>query len=143
MSDYKELLQLYIDGQIDDIDRILLEEHLKFCQDCQRELKQLIVLDWHLKSANEIIDIPEELHWLRSKAIKTYFLSNDQERMFSVGDLAKIQYSALQNVFISANYLPGRKIVHSFIRYAGKTLGKTAKKKLGSFRFWPVPGAGG
>ena len=138
MNGFKELLQPYIDGQLGELDRILLEEHLKFCFSCQRELNQYIVLDWYLKGIKEKIEVPEELSQLRAEVINYYFKDMDLGGKITVGDFAKIQYTAWKNVFNGAYYLPGRKVVQSFMLYTGRTLEKTAKRSLRSLRFWPV-----
>ena len=138
MNCFKELLQPYIDGQLGELDRILLEEHLKYCFSCQRELNQYIVLDWHLKGIKEKIPVPEELSQLRAEAIDHYFKEMDLEGNITVSDIVKIQYTAWKNVFNGAYYMPGRKVIQSLMLYTRRTLEKTARRSLRSLRFWPV-----
>lgn len=143
MNCNQSLLKAYVDGQLGDLENILLNEHLKSCPDCRIELNQHIVLDWHLKSSRENIEIPEELPRLRAKVLDHYFDSSGQGGKVAFTDITKTQYLAWKNIFHGASFVPGRKLVLSFMGYAGRKLGKAAKKKVGTPRLWPLHGAGG
>jgi len=63
----QELLNEYIDGTIEPVAGLVLEEHLKLCPQCRRELNRLKIVDWELsRFFNEQIEIPPELTLLKS-----------------------------------------------------------------------------
>lgn len=39
-NDIKDMLSLYIDGELDDEEKLLLEEHIEGCDDCRKELEE-------------------------------------------------------------------------------------------------------
>lgn len=41
-----DVLQDYIDGTIEPLEKIVLEEHLRVCSDCRIELNRLKIVDW-------------------------------------------------------------------------------------------------
>lgn len=66
----KELLQEYLDKTIDPITSIVLEEHLKYCNECKKELTELKLLYWELEKEIVQIEIPEVLNQLRAEFIE-------------------------------------------------------------------------
>jgi len=62
------LLHDYLEGTIDDLDRIFVEEHIKVCKKCKRELTMLKLLFWELNEINDDeIALPIELELIREK----------------------------------------------------------------------------
>lgn len=58
----KNLLYSYADETIGELEKIFVEEHLKYCTECQQELKKIRDFDSELKDLNyEDILIPERL----------------------------------------------------------------------------------
>ena len=72
---YRDLLQQYIDGEIDPLVKMLLEEHLSSCRTCRRELNQLKLLDWELKHQSAV-ELPVELAAYRMSAVKTHLATS-------------------------------------------------------------------
>jgi len=67
----KILLQDLMEGTIDPVERIFVEEHLKTCTGCRRELTELKLLFWDLNNkVNYEIDMPEELDTIKDAVLK-------------------------------------------------------------------------
>lgn len=86
-----DLLQYYIDRTIDPLEKIILEEHLRMCPDCRKELNRLKLIDWDLKSyfsQKEDVPVPEELAVLREASIRR-FLKEEREGTFGKSENAR------------------------------------------------------
>ncbi|MEL7647442.1 MAG: DUF4349 domain-containing protein [Sedimentibacter sp.] len=53
-NDIRDMLSLYIDDELDEEERLLVEEHLRGCEDCRREL------DEYKKIIQALRDLPDE-----------------------------------------------------------------------------------
>lgn len=140
---FNQLLQQFIDGRIEPLEQIMLEEHLIYCRTCRKELNQLKLLDWELKNQQEM-EVPAELAVLRMDAIKTHLAAERSgEKEFETKDIWRLQLQILRQAsgFISINPVNrtlNRTIKGSF-SMLGKAAGVTLKKRsplLGRF----IPG---
>lgn len=62
-----ELLQELLEGTIDPVERIFVEEHLKTCHQCRKDLTEFKLLFWELEDKfNFEVYIPEELNQLKN-----------------------------------------------------------------------------
>ncbi|MEL7566128.1 MAG: zf-HC2 domain-containing protein [Dehalobacterium sp.] len=133
------LLQDYIDGTIDPLERVVLEEHLRVCPDCRKELNRLKIIDWDLKnyfSDDKAVSVPDELAVLRDASI-SLFLSEEREDASQVTeedsgkigfkDVLSLQVSNLNNSLRYINILTG-------FNREEKTGRKTKQKKKSLFR---------
>jgi len=133
------LLQDYIDGTIDPLERVILEEHLGVCQDCRKELNRLKIIDWDLKkyfSDDQAVPVPDELAVLRDASI-SLFLSEERESAPQVTeedrgkvgfkDVLSLQVSNLNNSLRYINILTG-------FNREEKTGRKASQKKKSLFR---------
>jgi len=113
----KDLLQEYIDGLIQPLERILLEEHIKYCKECRQDLNQLKILDWDLKHREEV-EIPLELSSLRRATLEEYFTSVDKEQSRISDDILdkSLTYSTLKNTVHFVQFLPGKSIVNAAVK---------------------------
>ncbi len=68
---FYDLLQQYIDGELEMLEAIILEEHLATCQTCRKMLNGFKLMDWDLKH-QPAVDPPVELIAYRNAAIKTH-----------------------------------------------------------------------
>lgn len=130
---YRDLLNDYLDDQLDSLETLLVEEHLNSCAECKRELNQLKLLDWELKHQPEI-DLPPELMEVRIAAVKNYVKSYESEQGNSrVRDFLELQVSIMSNTssFLSLN--PVNKVLNrtakSSVSALGKAAGAILKKK--------------
>ncbi len=125
----KALLQKYIDKDIDQLEKIILENHLLNCPECRKDLNQLKVIDWDLNSLT-LPKAPKELASIRSSAINTYFETLDKgDTSFESKDIMNLQYRNLKNTVSFINYLPGNKIVQSAFKKATTKYTKETKNK--------------
>lgn len=127
-DEYSDLLQLYVDGEINPLVAILLQEHLSSCPVCRRELNQFKLLEWEL-SHQPTVEVPDELAAYRRAALRSYLNATTAEQDGSV-HVWRLQREILQH---SCRFLE----VHPFSRALNWTarrmvsgLGKTARSAL-------------
>lgn len=60
----KELLYSYTDKTIDPLEKIFVEEHIKYCTECQRDLKFIGLVDDVLEKDFPSVDLPVRLNLL-------------------------------------------------------------------------------
>ncbi|AAK81200.1 hypothetical protein BJV85_000636 [Clostridium acetobutylicum] len=58
----KKLLYDYVDETIDELSKIFVEEHLKYCEDCREELQLIRLMDVRVKETLNNEKAPEGLH---------------------------------------------------------------------------------
>jgi len=108
---HPELLQEYIDDELNEVETLLLEEHLMNCSSCRRELNQLILVDWQLRRLNRNIEIPErELSMRRQAALAECLEDNMLEKAGEIKDLYNVQISAFRKSVEFMQFLPGAKL---------------------------------
>ncbi|MDD4563230.1 MAG: zf-HC2 domain-containing protein [Syntrophomonadaceae bacterium] len=114
---HPELLQQYIDNELNEVETLLLEDHLRNCSSCRRELNQLILVDWQLHRLKQHIEIPDaDLSMRREAALEEFFKAED---VGDIKDLYHVQISAMKNSVEFMQYLPGTKL--------GRKLGNAGK----------------
>lgn len=107
------LLQEYIDGSIGPVEKIVLEEHLRQCSNCRKELNHLKIMEWDMKNFyQEIIDIPSELANLRNQVLEECARKESESTLAKEGaitlrDVVSLQASNFSNTFMFLNLLPG------------------------------------
>ncbi|MCR4442706.1 MAG: zf-HC2 domain-containing protein [Peptococcaceae bacterium] len=106
-----EILNEYIDGTIDPLERVVLEEHLKSCPQCRGELNRLKIVDWEMRRFfNEDHEIPPELPLLTAVVLQACFKSEAEEaenKGFSFKDAVELQVRNFRNSFKFLSLLPG------------------------------------
>ncbi len=111
----QDYLHMYIDNQLDSLEKIVLQEHLSTCKSCLRELNQLKILDWDLRRLPDP-ELPEELESLRKRVISQYVEPQKsegvEEKKKRNTDYLKLQYSNLSHTVKFTNYLPGSKLLN-------------------------------
>lgn len=126
MCDFKqELLHEYIDGELNALETMLLEEHLKECPACRRELNQLKILDWNMRFADRIIPPNNRLENLRKSTIDycfTEFLPGENGNKIS--DAYKAQANAIKLAVSYLEFLPGTTVIETVGKATGNYLGK-------------------
>jgi hypothetical protein len=140
------LLQDYIDGTIEPLERVVLEEHLRVCADCRKELNRLKLIDWDLKNyfleAGKI-PVLEELAVIRDVSIGLFLAEEDDRKRaeefdaaWSTGDdrgkvgfkdVLSLQVSNMNNALMFINILSGQSREE-------KTGRKDRRKKKSLFR---------
>ena len=67
-----DILQDYLEGTIDPLEKIFLETHISTCKRCRRELSELKLLFWDLSDkSNYEAELPVELDMLRDELIES------------------------------------------------------------------------
>ncbi len=123
----RELLHEYLDRELNVLEAELLEEHLKTCPECRRELNQLKILDWDLRF-HEHINIPHhKLAKLRKNTYDHCFeeLESLQDNA-SLADVYRIQTSSMKLAVNYMQFLPGANL----IKTAGNNTRNYVGKKL-------------
>lgn len=94
-----ELLQEYLDGILDPLENIVLAEHLRTCEDCQKELNSLKVIDWDLNRffREEGAAVPPEVAQIRSRVVEECCRENRRlEEGFAFKDVLALQVSTFR-----------------------------------------------
>lgn len=128
----KALLQDLLEGVIDPLEKIFVEEHLKTCKDCRKELTQLKLLFWDLDNkSNYDIEIPRELDLLKDSIIEK---SAGKTSQSITGMVIDVQRSTLKASGMFLDYVPGvkesGKLVKEGVKAAPSAIGKAASKGL-------------
>ncbi|MFZ5965650.1 MAG: anti-sigma factor family protein [Bacillota bacterium] len=117
------LLQEYLDGTIDPLEKIILEGHLKECVECRKELTSLKLLMWELEDMDEI-EIPEELSLIGEKVIEEMMDRYDCEETYGIKAFVGLQKHIVQNSGLFIGFMPG-------VKPGAKLLEKGIKKAPG------------
>jgi len=109
----KDMLQLYIDGQMSPLEILLLEEHLRECPSCRKELNSLKILDWDLRKTIERIEVPSELSRIRLLTLNQHLEESSQteKAAFGLKNVYELQYNTWKNSLSFIQFLPGNKLV--------------------------------
>lgn len=127
------LLHDYLEGTIDDLDRIFVDEHIKVCKKCRKELTMLKLLFWELNEINAAeIELPAELELIREKTIDNIMVDDNSD--FGVRKLLELQKKNIENSNMYMNYLPGKKFLEKGIKKSSSFIysasGKAIKKSI-------------
>ncbi len=127
---YYNMLQSFIDGELSQLELIILEDHLSSCRDCRKELNRLKVLDWDLKNQFDEIQVPPELSETREKFMDEYLTSQKTKKGKSEKgiDLWELQYRNLKKTLGFMRFLPGSKVVKNAVENQQKAIKKSLKK---------------
>jgi hypothetical protein len=75
----KKLLYDYSDKSIDSLEKIFIEEHLKYCEECNKELEMIKLIEINLKKVEKDIHLPEKLSTM-SELIVLNCMALEEER---------------------------------------------------------------
>ena len=117
------LLQDYLDGLIEPLEKIILEEHLKVCPACRRELTELKLLLWEFENLNEI-EMPREVSSLRTQVLND-LMADGTAQPFGVKQFISLQRKILDTSGSFVNLVPG-------VRPSISAVEKTVKKIPGA-----------
>ena len=98
----QNFLHEYVDGSIEPLERIVLEEHLRGCSACRQELNRLKIIDWDLhKLYEEEISTPPELVKLRQIVLNNCLTEEANQSTntgaISSSDIWNLQVATLNN----------------------------------------------
>jgi hypothetical protein len=130
-----KMLQMYIDGELGELEIKMLAEHLHSCTHCRRELNFWKIMDWEL-CHRPPADVPQELAVLRARALDACFAGEKvaEGKAFGIPEIFLIQMNVL-------------KYSTSFLRFSRGRIAPPAKlrrkNKKGRFpaKRWLLAGA--
>lgn len=126
------LLHDYIDGLMGPAEKIILEEHLRLCPTCRKELNRLKILDWDLgRFYGEELTVPVELPSLRQRVLeecaREEVLRLGDEGGFELKDVFSLQVSTFNNSLKFVGLIPGLRGNENIEKHKAR---KTKKKSL-------------
>lgn len=123
---YSDLLQQYIDGALEPLEKIILAEHLADCHRCRRELNQLKLLDWDIKH-EPVIETPAELAAYRMAALKNHLAAEKtSEATTAAKERWALQKQTVQYTFAFISINPVNRSVNRAIKNTFSALGRAA-----------------
>lgn len=66
----KDLLYAYADGSSDELEKFIVEEHIRYCEDCQKELNSIKNMDSKLKAIFESVEYPNGLSIISEQVLE-------------------------------------------------------------------------
>ena len=132
----KEIIQRYIDNRIDQLELLFLQEHIKYCADCNKELRLMEQVDQHLGA---YFDLPLDCSRLDEViAFVVEDLIVEKKNGFAVMEALRRSYKiGVKTVDRSASfikYIPGSSMVPGVIKKttkaASKAVGLMAKELM-------------
>lgn len=73
------LLYSYVDGTIDTLEKIFLEEHIKYCEKCNKEINAIKLMDESLSSLEN--NIPERLSIISELIVENCLQEIEEENL--------------------------------------------------------------
>ncbi|SES63997.1 Putative zinc-finger [Natronincola peptidivorans] len=106
-------LQEYLDNTLTSVERLVLEEHVKGCPECRKELTELKLLLWEIEEMIDV-DLPHE-----AVTVKAQVLSNIRELAdcnsatvsFDIKSFVALQNSIIDNTTLFLKVMPGMQYV--------------------------------
>ncbi len=121
------LLQEYLESTIDPLEKIFVENHLKICKECRRELSELKLLFYDLDDkSNYVIEIPAELETMRDDIIDSFL----GKRKSPSKKIIEMQVENIKTTGKFIEFLPGAKQAPKVLKQASKGFKKGVKKLI-------------
>lgn len=103
-----DLLQGYLEGTVDSLERIIVEGHLEICDNCRRELDELKSLFSELQGLGDrTIDLPPEAALIRLNIVN--LCSRSKAGKFSIKNFWAAQKGAFERAGKFMDFMPGLK----------------------------------
>ncbi|MHB1654477.1 MAG: anti-sigma factor family protein [Desulfitobacteriaceae bacterium] len=122
----KVLLQDLLEGMIDPVEKLFVEEHLKTCKGCRKELSELKLLFWDLNDkSNYDIDLPAELDQMKDSILESVAGKASKSATEIIFDIQR------QNVRASGmflNFVPGVKASNKLVKEGVKAAPSAIRK---------------
>ena len=128
----KQLLYSFADNTIEPLERIFVEEHLKYCLECKKELELIKNLDKELNEFEFEMPIPERLSTLSQLLVENCINKMENEDTKLKNHNYNENMKLLKKTIIEAYKLPYNNPYNKFIERnltkAVGVIGKPAKK---------------
>jgi hypothetical protein len=133
----KFLLQDLLEGIIDPLEKLFVEEHLKTCKECRKELTELKLLFWDLANkSNYEIDFPAELDHIKDSLLERVAGKASKTATEIVIDIQR-QNARASGMFL--DFVPGvktsNKLVKEGVKAAPSAIGKLSKGLVKGTKF--------
>ncbi|OPX91243.1 MAG: hypothetical protein A4E52_00545 [Pelotomaculum sp. PtaB.Bin013] len=116
-----EILQAFLDGELELAETEAVRNHLACCPACRRELSRLRLLWLELEQEDEV-EVPAGLPFIRQQAVtKARAARQDMQRTSSVS-LWAAQKLAWQPLLAGVSQIPGTRQLGQLARTAGRGL---------------------
>lgn len=123
---YFDLLQQYIDGALEPLEKIILAEHLSECHRCRRELNQLKLLDWDMKH-EPVTKPPAELAAYRMAALQTHLDTEAAAQVTTAPEKRwSLQKQTVQYTFAFISFNPVNRSINHAVKSTFSALGRAA-----------------
>ena len=76
----KELLYALDDNTIEPLEKIFIEEHIKYCTDCQKDLKTIGIINENIKDELINIEFPDKLNIISQLVAENCISQMDEYR---------------------------------------------------------------
>ncbi len=101
-----DFIQKYAEGDIDPLEKIFVEEHIKVCRSCRKELTEMKLLFWELEDINKNeLQVPVEIDNIREKVIDLIF--EDEPSKYGLKEFLKQQKKVFTDISSFVNFIPG------------------------------------
>ena len=127
----KQLLYSFADNTIEPLERIFVEEHLKYCSECKKELELIKKLDKELNEFEFEIPIPERLSTLSQLLVENCInqMENDDAKLKNHNyneDMKLLKKTIIDSYKMPYNN-PYNKFIERNLTKAIRLIGKPAK----------------
>lgn len=123
---FHDLLQQYIDEELEPLETIILEEHLATCKPCRKVLNQLKLLDWNLEH-QPTVEPPPELETYRIAAVKAHLAGiKTAGQSAPLKEAWRFQQHILRHTFSFISYNPVNHSVTRSVKKPFYALARTA-----------------
>lgn len=127
---FHDLLEQFIDGELEPVEALFLSEHLAGCRSCRQMLNQLKLIDWDLKH-QPVVEVPPELEVYRTAAIKAHLATfKTVKKSDPLKDTWRLQKQILQHSFGFVSYIPINRAVSNSAKKGVAILAGAAGRRL-------------
>ncbi len=121
------IIQKYIEGTIDPLEKIFLDEHIKVCRKCRRELTELKLLFWELENIDENkVEVPFETAEIMESVIDRIMASETSK--YGLKDFINNQKKAFEGISAFIDFIPGSREGRNLVKKAPASLYRLSGK---------------
>ncbi len=129
----KYLLYEYLDKTIDPLEKIFLEQHLKDCIQCRKDITQMKLVLWEMDEIRESeIEVPPDIYKVREAALSQIFEEGNSK--LTVKDVVSLPLEGLKLGGEILNCIPAVKSSNTLIKtgakYSSKIISSASSKLL-------------
>lgn len=118
------MIQQYLDGELERLEKIIIEEHIKVCKKCRQELTELKLLMFELGNLEEVT-VTDDAKRIRERVVSD-MTSSSANTSFSLIKIVNTQRTIAKNSRFYLNFVPGTDLVGNSIKKVPSILQKAA-----------------